>query len=256
MSRVENSGNAETKRLSKKRLYGIVLAVIIVSAAFIYFSWHPPANQTFQLKAVIIDQAILTVGEDLPFLITARDILEGAGYKVDYVSGEGVTVNFYRNLPKQGYGIIILRTHTVMSEAIYTGEQYDKSKYVYEQLNGELVDAIYGNQSYFAITPSFVENSMEGKFRNSTIINMGCGGLSVTSMAEAFVGRGAKVYIGWRESVLIDHSDEATELLLRHLIIERNTVDQAVTETMDQVGGYPNPTLAYYPAEAGNMTVI
>jgi hypothetical protein len=246
----------ETKRLGKKWLCGIALIAIIVSTAFIYFSWLSPTKETFRLKALIVDQGVLTVGLDSVFITNVTNILKDAGYKVDYFSGEEVTVNFYRNLPKQGYEIIILRTHTVMSEAIYTGEQYDKSKNVYEQLNGELMDAIYGNQSYFAITPSFVENSMEGRFRNSTIINMGCGGLSVTSMAEAFVEKGAKVYIGWRESVLADYSDQATELLLRNLITENQTIDQAVNETMNEVGGYPNPTLAYYPAEAGNMTVI
>jgi hypothetical protein len=235
-----------------KKICGIALAVIIVSAAFIYFSWHSPTNQTFQLKAIIVDQAVLTVGEDPVFITNVTNILKDAGYTVDYCSGEEVTVNFYRNLPTDGYSIIILRVHT---PNIFSGEQYSKTKYVYEQLTGQLVHAIYINQSYFAITPSFVENSMRGKFRNSTIINMGCSGLMDTSMAEAFIEKGAKVYIGWRESVLSDHSDQATELLLRHLITENQTIEQAVTETMNEVGSYPNPTLAYYPPEAGNCSL-
>jgi len=66
--------------------------------------------------------------------------------------------------------------------------------------------------------------------------------------AEAFVERGAKVYIGWRQSVLADHTDQATELLLKHLITERKIINQSVTETMTEMGPYP--VLAYYPPEA------
>jgi len=242
----------ETKRLrlSKKRLCGIALAIIILSAALIYFSWHSQTNQTLQLKAVIADQAALTVGFDATFVATVMTLLNESGYKVDYYIGDQVTVDLYRNLPKQGYDIIILRVHT---PNIFSGEPYDESKYVNEQLGGELAHAIYINFSYFAITPSFVKNSMKGKFRNSTVIHMGCGGLLDTSMAEAFVERGAKVYIGWRSTVLADHMDRATEFLLKHLVTERKTVEQAVTETMKDVGPYP--VLAFYPSEAG-MTVI
>jgi hypothetical protein len=252
LGQVENSGKEkETKRLSKKRLYGITLAVIIFSAAFIYFSWHSPANQTFQLKAVIVDQAAVTYPN--PDVITNfTSILEEAGYTVDYYGGGEVTVEFYRNLPKQGYGIVVIRTHS-RPTGICTGELYEKSNHVYEQLTSELTQIFVDGESYFGITASFIKNSMSGRFRNSTILMMGCDGLSDTSMAEAFIEKGAKVYIGWKESLMSNYTDTATELLLKHIITENQTIEQAVNETMKEMGPYP--VLAYYPPEAGTMVI-
>jgi len=234
--------------LSKKKLCGVALIVIIVSVALTIFLL--PTNQTFQPKAVIIDQAVITEGFNPAFTNPVTNILEEAGYIIDYYKGAEVTVEFYKNLPKHGYSIIIIRTHS-RPTGICTGEQYEKTKYVSEQLNGQLIQIFVTTESYFGITATFVEDSMRGKFRNSTILMMGCDGLSETTMAEAFVGRGAKVYIGWRQSVLADHTDITTELLLKHLITERKTIEQAVTQTMKEVGPYP--ILGYYPPGADDL---
>ena len=108
-------------------------------------------------------------------------------------------------------------------------------------------------QLYFDITPTFVENSMEGRLNDTTIIAMGCEGLNYTSMAEAFIQKGAKAYIGWNGSVSVNHTDDATISLLRHLITENQTIKEAVKETMNDVG--PDPTyksiLIFYPDKAG-----
>jgi len=241
----------ETSLSKRKTLCGVTLIAIIVSVALTVFLL--PTNQTFQLQAGIIDQAVIVEGFNPDFANPVTNILEEAGYIVDYYKGEEVTVEFYKNLPKYGYSIIIIRTHS-RPTGICTGEQYEKTKHVSEQLNGQLIQIFVTTESYFGITATFVENSMRGKFRNSTILMMGCDGLSETTMAEAFVERGAKVYIGWRQSVLANHTDLTTELLLKHLITERKTIEQAVTETMKEVGLYP--VLAYYPPEAEEMTVI
>ena len=106
---------------------------------------------------------------------------------------------------------------------------------------------------YFGITPKFVTDSMEGRFNDTVIIAMGCDGLRYTTMAQAFVEKGAKTYISWNGSVSIDHTDDATISLLRHLITENQTVKEAVSQTMNEVG--PDPTdksiLLFYPDRAG-----
>jgi len=234
------------RELSKKKLLCvIVLAIIIVSVTFIYFSQN--SSPTDQLKAAIIEpQGSATFNKDM------TNILEEAGYTVDFHIGKDVSVGFYKSLPTGGYRIIVIITHST-SGSIYTDERYKKSKYVYEQLTGQLLEVTYDYQSYFAITSSFVENSMNGRFKNSTIMMMGCSGLMTTDMAEAFVERGARAYIAWRQSVLTDYTDKATVLLLEHLITERKTIEQAVTETMEEMGPYP--ILAYYPSEAGDEQV-
>jgi hypothetical protein len=239
----------EAKRLSRKRLCAIALAVIIVSTTFIYFSLRSPSDQTFQLKAVIIDQATLTDTNGFFFEATVS-ILQEANYTVDYYIGKGVTVEFYMNLPSHAYSLIIMRTHS-RPTGICTGEPYKKTEHAAEQLNGELTQIFVGNESYFGITASFIRNSMRGRFRNTIILNMGCDALSETKIAEAFIEKGAKAYIGWKQSVLASHTDQATIHLLIHLIMERKTISQAVTETMTEMGPYP--ILDYYPLYVANL---
>lgn len=60
------------------------------------------------------------------------------------------------------------------------------------------------------------------RFKNTVIIAMGCDGLKYTSMAEAFVQKGAKAYISWTGDVSPSHTDQATTHLLQQLITEKN----------------------------------
>ena len=89
------------------------------------------------------------------------------------------------------------------------------------------------------------------------IVMMGCHSLNHTDMAEAFLEKGAKVCIGWSDLVLLDRTDHATTQLLEHLIIEKQSIRQAVANTNDDVGPDPqyNSTILYYPAEAGNYLI-
>lgn len=86
---------------------------------------------------------------------------------------------------------------------------------------------------------------------------MGCEGLSNTKMVEAFIEKGAEVYVGWSESVLASQTDQATAHLLQHLILEKQTVRQAVDTTMKEVGpdvAYSS-TLGYYPLESRDYSI-
>ena len=269
----------------------LILIIIIFSAYFGYqiFSSLPnlsstsnenllpaptqqfkPANPNPELKAAIVDQLSLTFPNQT-FIEEAATILTKANYTVDYYSGEKVTVEFYRNLPTGGYKIIILRVHSSAAElqgkefvetpvGFFTSEPYSQTKYVTEQLANQLVIASYAMpqpQYYFAIVPTFVTSSMKGTFQNTAIIMMGCEGLNNTKMAEAFIQKGAKAYIGWKGSVSASHTDTATITLLQHLITEKQTIRQAVENTMKEVGPDPtyNSTLTYYPLNIGKQTI-
>jgi hypothetical protein len=86
---------------------------------------------------------------------------------------------------------------------------------------------------------------------------MGCEGLNNTRMAEAFIEKGAKVYIGWTSSVSASYTDQATAHLLQHLIAEKQTIKQAIDNTMKEVGldlAYSS-TLGYYPLESGDCSI-
>jgi len=247
----------------------ILVAIIAVSSFFVYYYLNPSPNQNInsdqainlqsQLKAAIVDHLSLTAPNQT-FIQKATDILENAGYTVDYYKGERVTVGFYRDLPTHDYDILILRVHsTARYGQLFTSEPYSSTKYVLEQLANRVLRVSFHGTApfYFGVSPPFVEFSMNGNFQNTTILMMGCSGLKTTYMAEAFVRRGAKVYISWTGDVLASHTDQATTHLLQLFLIEKQTIKQAVTETREEVG--PDPAyeslLMYYPLEAGNQTI-
>jgi len=233
-----------------------LLAAIAISSAVVAISLDFFRSSEPEVhKAALVDQLSLTFPNQ-NFIDTTTEILEQAGYTVDYYPGEEVTVEFYKNLPTHGYKIIILRVHS-MTEGphivdLFTSELYSTSKYFYEQLTGKLrnVAYFYGDiNTFFGITPSFIKSSMQGKFNNSIIVMMGCEGLKNPSMAEAFIEKGAKAYIGWSQSVSASHTDQATIYLLTHLVTEKQTIEQAVETTMKEVGPDPayNSLLISYP---------
>lgn len=224
----------------------VIAFFCIVTYSFLHSTSQTNINQEFSYKAAIVDHLRLTAPNPT-FIQTTINILEEAGYTVDCYPGEEVTVNFFRNLPKHDYALIVLRVHSALMGGtsppvgLFTSESLSKTKYIYEQLTDQLMGAKFRDQenAYFAFTPLFVKHSMNGRFENTRIIMMGCDGLTYTGMAEAFIEKGAKVYVSWNGPVSASHTDSATTTLLKHLITEKQTMKQAVTETMKEVG--PDP---------------
>jgi hypothetical protein len=265
------------RRVATAIFLAIILASAALSAYFGYTILNPstplnsieptlqfkPENPNPKLKAAIVDQLSPTIPNQA-FVETATNTLEQAGYTVDYYPGERVTVEFYRNLPTHGYKIIIFRVHSTTGGyppvAFFTCELYSGSKYVSEQLSDKLYSVAYSYsvaQAYFGILPSFVESSMNGKFQNTIIIMMECEGIKDTKMAEAFIKKGAKVYIGWNGSVSASHTDQTTTCLLQHLVTEGQTISQTVENTAREVQSDEayNSILKYYPLASGNYAI-
>jgi hypothetical protein len=270
-----NGTKKSKKKRSRKRLaYGVIVVILILACFFVYLSFNssPP-------EIAIVDHLSFFPEQHNPtFVNTCKNILEEGGLTWAYHKGEEVTVNFYRNLPSSGTIMIILRVHsaimrtetgTISILGLFTSERYSDEaakKYREDVLNDRLVRAFFteGEDEYFGIVPKFVEESIKGDFKNTIIIMMGCEGLgyeglAYTDMAEAFIKKGAKVYVGWDGSISLDHTDKATVHLLQSLILHKRTIEGAVTETMRIIGKDPtyNSTLKYYPqtAEAGNHTI-
>lgn len=202
------------------------------------------------LKAAIVDQLQLT-SPDPAFVTETTALLEGNGYQVKYYPGEDVTVDFYRTLPKSGYDLIILRAHStaeisrgeedVKSVSLFTNQPYSKVQYYDEQVAGRVGFASYkeGGPQYFGITSGFITDSMEGNFDGAVVLMMGCQGLVNEKAAEAFTNKGARNFIGWDGLVSADHTDEATQTLLRELVVSKATPQEAIARTMADVG--PDP---------------
>jgi len=262
------------RRIALSAIEVTILICIISFSGFLAYSMLNQPSQTVnsnaEPKAAIVDHLSLTAPNQT-FIQTATNTLKQAGYTTDYFLGENVTVEFYKDLPTHGYRLIILRVHssatysdlTMMPVTLFTSERYDGTKYVYEQLTDQLVEVAFSQvemekgMTYFGINPLFITRSMKGTFQSTIIIMMGCEGLENTMMAEAFIGKGAKVYVSWSNSVSASHTDLATAHLLQHFLIEKLTLKEAVRETFKEVGFDPvyQSLLIYYPLEAGDQTI-
>ena len=214
-------------------------------------------------RAVIVDQLSLTQPNP-SFTEAATELLEQAGYAVEYYPGEEVTVEFFRNLPVQPYALIILRVHSALGRdgdrpadwvTLFTTDSYRETWYLEEQRARRLSKVAYreDDPQYFGIMPEFVRSSMKGSFQETTVIMMGCDGLTTDGIAEVFVQRGAKALVGWNGLVSAEHTDAATEALLRHLVTEGITLQEAVDRTMVEVGPDPayGSVLRLYPPQRG-----
>lgn len=203
------------------------------------------------LTAAIVDQLDLTFPNP-EFVEDTTGLLEANGYAVDYVAGDDVTVDFYRTLPQKDYELLILRVHStaevsrgdadVTSVSLFTGQPYDESLYREEQLSGAVGFAQYTEDSpkLFGVTADFVREHMDGTFDDAVVIMMGCQGFINSEGAEAFSQKGARSFIGWDGLVSATHTDEATELLLRQLVLADASPQEAIDTTMNDIGPDPD----------------
>lgn len=255
----------------KKLTYGIIGTAAVWCVFTYLFAYQDDQTiqsvrpQVSRANAAILDHLSLSFPNPA-FVKASTDVLKEAGFTVDYYEGKDVTVELYRALPAHGYDLILLRVHSAYIDkagtlAMFSGEPYSKERYVYEQLRNRIACGFIepyqkGDPRYLAITDEFVRHSMNGMFDNTVIVMMGCFGIKRSS-ATAFLEKGAKVYIGWDGAVSASHTDQATIQLLKHLLIDKETVGKAVAQTMNKVGWEPQykSSLLFWPIRAQNYTV-
>ena len=227
------------RRSRSHLIYAILLVILSVGVSGGFLVSHDSPRTSFgsNPRAALVDELSATM-PDPSFVSSTVAELTRAGYAVDYYGPDMATVDLYRNLPSMGYGLIIFRAHTAWSRApgisILTSEAYNTNKYTLEQLTDQLDRVtVYGNQDYFAITPVFVREAMQGTFPGSNILVMGCDGLVDTAMAKAFLDRGAEAYASWNGLVTL-HTDATAGVLVGSLtegMSFRNAVNSAMAET-------------------------
>jgi len=240
-------------------LIALGIAGIVVFVR-LYVVGQPSPDNVGGLKAAIVDQ-LSSVKENGQFIGNVTGELEDFGFGVDLYQGANVTVELYRKLATRGYRLIIFRAHSgLLAEnevtqdrtVLFTNEGYSRLKYSPEQLNNRLVMARVDERHpmVFGIPPKFIGESMAGKFDDSVVIMMGCEGLFLRDLAEAFVDKGASAYVAWNGSVELYYVDEATAYLVTQLCSGNMTVKEAVDSTMEVIG--PDPQhwsgLGYYPS--------
>jgi hypothetical protein len=256
-------------RLYKRKslLFAVILTCLALGIAYAVLNTGPLAtDQKINSKAAIIDQLMWSF-PNTTFWFSANDMFNQSGWAMYYYGAASDTVDFYRTLPEKGFKIIILRVHAALNPgtgtlAFFTSEKWDDLKattdYITDfdlvnPLNNKLAKVRLNetSEAYFGLTPNFVKD-MDGDFQDSIIIMMGCDSLANTKMAQAFIQKGAKAYVGWTGPVSAQHTDTATQQLLKHLVSEKKTLGTAVAETLSEVGNDPDfgSTIAYYPQEA------
>ena len=270
---IPKGGKKRRKYPLKKILAFGAIAALILGVGLYFAVDHlteaAPSGDGQELvpKAAIVDQ--LSISQPNQALVEqSTALLTEAGFVVDYYKGESVTVEFYKNLPTHDYSIILLRVHSATFNPekqvldFFTSEPYSESKYVSEQLKDRVRACAFapyeeGDPVYFGITAKFVRSSMKDEFDNTMVIMMGCDGLKYDDMAEAFIEKGAAVYIGWSGLVSAPHTDQVTIDLLQRFLIQEQTIDQAITATMNELGADPKyeSLLSYYPTDGGNCTI-
>ena len=248
-------------------IFGVIAAVFaVVAITFTLFDGDGDgtgdAEPDGPLRAAIVDQLDLTFPNQL-FREEATATLEAAGYEVEYIPGELVTVDYYRELATHDYDLIVLRIHAARSlttndgqplqlAELFTSERFSRD-HAYELETGQVGSVVYeeGGDVYFGIGPLFVVDSMIGDFDGATIVMMGCNGLISEQMAEAFVRKGAGSFISWNDLVSVTHTDAATLNLLDQMLVNNLSSSDAAAATMAEVGPDPyyDSVLLSYPLE-------
>jgi len=268
---MKRGNSKKEKRVSDKKslVLPLGLITIIVFGFLVYKTLFQTPEIKFSLKAAIIDQ----LAEHFPnpgFNETVTNLLRDAGFNVSYYGYKTVTVGFYRELVKRDYGIIILRAHSALREDnktvdLFTSEEYDPNEYGDMRGKGLLTKGEYlfeqeSGRFYFAITPKFIENY--GYFPKSVIIAMGCWSLKpeCEEMAQAFINRGAKAYVGWTEIVLPKDTDHETVRLLEMLLKENGTLADATDGIYREyqasgTGEIIITRMKFYPQSAGDLKI-
>jgi hypothetical protein len=221
----------------------ILVSIILIGANFLRKPKNPPVSK--DLKAAIIDG----LSEEFPnpdFIADASGILASGGYEVDYYNSSKVTVEMYKTLPEKGYDLIILRIHSAPMDgnnpgaAFFTTES-QQGLYFTEQFLGWVRRArtLTRGDRYYAVTPGFFVEGMKGSFNDTIILTMSCYGSVDDTLANIFIGRGAKAYLGWDEKVTANHMDEITHFLLEEYVTNEKTLQEAVTYVMEEYGEDP-----------------
>ena len=268
----------------------ILLSSICISASMIFMFINTDQALGYDdkiPKALILDQLY----SDFPnkfFQNTAREYLEAAGYEVDIITTEDITVDFYKNLPTSGYKFVVMRSHGVADEfnhnevALFTGEKYTEDSYILEQLSGTvkkgtpLIDLIFKSKQgstwiktaenqyeltsqaevidnsqdeYFLISPKFIKESMKGDFANTVFFLGGCETMAEPSFAKSLVDRGASLVVGWDRPVGWIDNDRIMLRFLEHYLIDKYDIE----ESIDSAQFIPIETMDY-PSRLGYYT--
>ena len=246
-------------KTAKQYLALFFILSLLMTSMLVPYSQSTADNGTGP-RAAIIDQ-ISAFEPDTGPISEVAAALESAGFKVDVWQGQAVTVDFYRELPRYGYKLIVFRTHMsfyylgtdtslIKGTALFSGESYSTTRHISDQLNDTVIKANITRDSpaVFAINSKFITDTMEGRFDDTVILMMGCNSYYLDDMAKAFIQKGASTYVGWSSKVILEHLDRVLVELVDNLFTKQLNIETAITHTMNTTGHDPycGAYLRYY----------
>jgi hypothetical protein len=226
-------------KLGRKRwiVFSVIL-VLIIALGLVFSSSLLRPQAKFPLTAVIIDQ----LAADFPdpsFVSNVNSTLQNHGFNVTYYN-EILDVNFFKSLASSNYGLIILRDHSALRNDSSTVDLFTSERYVPGAHDQDLENGLLAlgefyykpGELYFVLSSLFVEN-LQGHFPSSIVVAMGCQSLKpgCEQMAQAFLDKGAKAYIGWSDVVFPQDTDTETTRLISMLLNENLTIGDAARGT-------------------------
>ncbi|MEZ0345204.1 MAG: hypothetical protein ABWK01_01465 [Infirmifilum sp.] len=210
--------------------------------------------------ALIIDALYEWVPNDA-LIRNLTEILSSAGYNVKVIKGRAATVEAFRNVTL--YDLLIIRCHGAYFKAgevlggrvlsdnapiIFTGEEFTEClplscKYYLGRLSEEVVRGVFtlgrANVSVFALSPLFFER-LEGRFRRGAVVIVAsCYGLSGRLLADAFLSKGADVFISWDWKVSPQQMDKGLLLLVERAVAQGQGWVKAVETVDEELGADP-----------------
>jgi hypothetical protein len=150
-------------------------------------------------------------------------------YSIEYLANQAVDVAFLKN--NLSASIIYMNTHAGYFDVdgdlqpdavvIATGELWTnetEQKYAYDIEHHLIVKGMVGDQGYVTFTPAFITTYYAEKhFPDSLVYMATCYALYDGSMAQAFLNRGVKVYMGWSENTVF-WTNSRTSVQAFHLL--------------------------------------
>jgi hypothetical protein len=151
-----------------------------------------------------------------PHIINILDSLECGDFPVNYYTNQ--EANVARLYEMTSYGMVVLSTHgSGGGKAFLTGEIADTLLEVYQtykpMLQGDnpkmgisknmtisKSGAVVTKQDVYKVYAPFI-SALPGEFPQSVILNNSCGSDKTPPLRDAFIGKGAKTYYGYSETV-------------------------------------------------------
>lgn len=160
------------------------------------------------------------------------------GLHVKYLSNSECTRASLLDLNK--YGIIVIDSHGKGGNLIYTREKVSNiTELVFQDINN-LFNSNYRIvtmddwKTYYAVTAKFIKNQVNGTLPNSIVFNGSCESMKTDRLANAFISKGAKTYLGFKARVLTSTcKNKADEFFSAMVGNDLKTTGQAYIADLD-----------------------